>query len=53
MEAEGVPVNDLYALLEHEPLCGKCGDSLHLTEEAYRKTANQVASAILAALGEG
>ena len=51
MEAEGVPVNDLYALCEQDPYYYKCADLLHLTETGYRKCARQTADYILRELG--
>ncbi|MBR6568973.1 MAG: SGNH/GDSL hydrolase family protein [Clostridia bacterium] len=51
MAAEGVPVNDLYALCKKDPYCYKCPDLLHLTEEGYRKCAQQTAEIILRELG--
>lgn len=51
MAAEGVPVNDLYALCKEDPHCYKCEDLLHLTEEGYRKCAEQTARMILNELG--
>ena len=51
MEAEGVTVNDLFALCEQHPYCYKCPDLLHLTEEGYRKCAEQAAQLILKELG--
>ena len=46
MKKENVVVNDLYSLMEKEPRYSKCYDSLHLTEEGYKKCAKQVASII-------
>ena len=47
MDAEGVTVNDLYALCKADKNCYKCEDMLHLTEEGYRKCAEQAAALIL------
>lgn len=41
-----VPVNDLYALCMEDAYCYKCGDLLHLTDQGYRRCAEQVARAI-------
>jgi len=46
MEQEGVPVNDLCALCEKDPYYYKCPDLLHLTEEGYRRCAEQAAEFI-------
>ncbi len=46
MEEEGVKVNDLYSLLLKEKRYCKCYDSLHLTEEGYKKCAKQVAQVV-------
>ena len=46
MKEENVIVNDLYSLMEKEPRYSKCYDSLHLTEEGYRKCAKQVAKIV-------
>ncbi len=51
MAAENVTVNDLYALCEQDPYYYKCADLLHLTEEGYRKCAEQTAAVILRELG--
>ena len=50
MKQEGVMVNDLYALMEKEERCGKCYDSLHLTEDNYKKCAKQVSDYVRKAL---
>ena len=47
MTAEGVPVNDLYALCKKDPQYYKCPDRLHLTEEGYRRCAGQVAAMVV------
>ncbi|MBQ3868391.1 MAG: SGNH/GDSL hydrolase family protein [Clostridia bacterium] len=49
MRREGVAVNDLYALCLSDPHYFKCPDLLHLTEEGYRRCAEQTAQAIRAA----
>ena len=46
MQGEGVTVNDLYALCIKDKYYYKCPDLLHLTEEGYRRCAEQTASAI-------
>ncbi|MBP5207223.1 MAG: SGNH/GDSL hydrolase family protein [Clostridia bacterium] len=46
MKREGVAVNDLYALCAKDPHCYKCPDLLHLTDEGYRRCAEQTAQAI-------
>lgn len=46
MKAEGIPVNDLYALCLKGPKYYKCEDMLHLTEEGYQKIAKQTAECI-------
>lgn len=51
MTFEGVPVNDLYTLCLEDPHCYKCPDMLHLTEEGYRRCAQQTAACILKELG--
>lgn len=50
MKEENVTVNDLYALCKENPYCYKCEDLLHLTEEGYRKCAQQTAAVILKVL---
>ncbi len=50
MEAEHVPVNDLYALCKEDPGYYKCEDMLHLTEAGYRRCAAQIAEKVLALL---
>ena len=52
MAEEGVPVNDLYALCKEDKNYYKCADMLHLTEEGYRRCAEQAAAMILKELGE-
>ncbi len=52
LKEEGVPINDLYALCAEDPHAYKCGDLLHLTEEGYRRCAQQTAEIILRVLGE-
>ena len=49
MKKEGVAVNDLYSLCISDPHYYKCPDLLHLTEEGYRRCAEQTAQAIRAA----
>ncbi len=46
MEREGVAVNDLYSLCLESPTCYKCPDLLHLTQEGYKRCAEQTAAAI-------
>ena len=46
MKSEGVAVNDLYALCAEDKYFYKCSDLLHLTEEGYRRCAEQTAEAI-------
>ena len=46
MRENGVAVNDLYALCAADPHYYKCPDLLHLTEEGYRRCAEQTAQAI-------
>jgi len=46
MQGEGVTVNDLYALCIKDKYYYKCPDLLHLTEEGYRRCAEQTAFAI-------
>ena len=46
MEREGVMINDLYSLCVKDKHYFKCPDLLHLTEEGYRKCAEQTAAAI-------
>ena len=46
MHGEGVAVNDLYALCLKDKYYYKCPDLLHLTEEGYRRCAEQTAQAI-------
>ena len=46
MQSEGVAVNDLYALCVKDPHFYKCPDLLHLTEEGYRRCAEQTAQKI-------
>ena len=46
MQGEGVTVNDLYALCIKDKYYYKCPDLLHLTEEGYRRCAEQTAIAI-------
>ena len=43
MEEEDVPVNDLYELCLGGEKYYKCDDRLHLTQEGYKKCAQQVA----------
>ena len=50
MKKENVMVDDLYSLMEKEPRYSKCYDSLHLTEEGYKKCAKQVAELVREAL---
>ena len=50
MKKESVMVDDLYSLMEKEPRYSKCYDSLHLTEEGYKKCAKQVAELVREAL---
>lgn len=47
MAQEQIPVNDLYALCMEDPRYYKCSDLLHLTEEGYRRCAQQIARVIL------
>ena len=47
MQAENVPINDLYALCKEDPNYYKCEDMLHLTEEGYRRCAEQTVKIIL------
>ena len=46
MKRKGVMINDLYSLMEKEERYGKCYDSLHLTDENYKKCAKQVAKCV-------
>jgi hypothetical protein len=46
MKKLGVQINDLYSLMLKEKRYGKCSDSLHLTEESYKKCAKQVSRII-------
>ncbi|MBP5666066.1 MAG: SGNH/GDSL hydrolase family protein [Clostridia bacterium] len=46
MEREGVAVNDLYSLCLESPTYYKCPDLLHLTQEGYKRCAEQTAAAI-------
>lgn len=46
MEAEKVPVNDLYTLCCQDANLYKCEDQLHLTEEGYQVCARQIADCI-------
>lgn len=46
MKSEGVRVNDLYSLCLEDPHYYKCPDLLHLTEEGYRRCAEQAARII-------
>ena len=46
MQSERVAVNDLYSLCLEDPYFYKCPDLLHLTEEGYRRCAEQTADAI-------
>ena len=46
MKELSVPVNDLYALCAQDPFCYKCSDLLHLTEQGYRRCAEQIADVI-------
>ena len=52
MNKEGVLVNDLYSLCLEDPFYYKCPDLLHLTDEGYRRCAEQVASVIRKAAEE-
>ena len=52
MKQEGVMVNDLYSLMYQENRFAKVYDSLHLTEDGYRKCAKQVANCIRKAINE-
>ena len=47
MDEEGVPINDLYTLCKEDERYYKCFDMLHLTEEGYRRCAEQIAKTIL------
>lgn len=51
MEQENIPVNDLYELCLADKKAYKCEDMLHLTEEGYRKCAEQAANMIRKELG--
>lgn len=46
MKKEGVTVNDLYSLCLKDPYYYKCPDLLHLTEQGYRRCAEQTAEMI-------
>ncbi len=46
MEERGVKVIDLYSLLLDGPHYYKCSDSLHLTQEGYKKCALKIAEEI-------
>ncbi|MBO7397852.1 MAG: SGNH/GDSL hydrolase family protein [Clostridia bacterium] len=46
MEREGVAVNDLYSLCLESPTYYKSPDLLHLTQEGYKRCAEQTAAAI-------
>ncbi|MBO4363947.1 MAG: SGNH/GDSL hydrolase family protein [Clostridia bacterium] len=46
MERECVAVNDLYSLCLESPTYYKCPDLLHLTQEGYKRCAEQTAAAI-------
>ncbi len=50
MDAEHIPVNDLYALCKEDAGYYKCEDKLHLTPEGYRRCAAQAAAYIRQAL---
>lgn len=52
MAEENVPVNDLYALCKEDKNYYKCPDMLHLTEEGYRRCAEQAVEMILKELEE-
>ena len=52
MKQEGVMVNDLYSLMYQENRFAKVYDSLHLTEDGYRKCAKQVANCIRKAINK-
>ena len=46
MRSEGVAINDLYSLCLEDKHYYKCPDLLHLTEEGYRRCAEQTARII-------
>ena len=46
MHSEGVAINDLYSLCLEDKHYYKCSDLLHLTEEGYRRCAEQTARII-------
>ncbi len=46
MKSEGVMINDLYSLCLQDRHFYKCPDLLHLTEEGYRRCAEQTAQMI-------
>lgn len=51
MEKENITVNDLYTLCLQDDRYFKCEDLLHLTEEGYRRCAEQAAAIIREKLG--
>lgn len=46
MQEEKVRVNDLYTVCLEDPHYYKCEDLLHLTEEGYRRCAEQIAKVV-------
>ena len=52
MQEEGVRINDLYSLCLEDPHYYKCEDLLHLTEQGYRRCAEQTASVIRSILNQ-